>query len=185
MVAFSGMAGHERRLCDRRRVGMDRPASRTTGGHALHDPLGRDRWGARFSPDGHWIAYSSARGGSRQVFVEPSDGEGSVVQVSDEDGSDTPVWSPDGHKLYYMLNGERIVMATLDPGPPLRVLGRTTLIDGGYFLNTGHASFDVVAGGKELLLLKTVTSDAELVVAYNWREQVRARLRASVSSQKR
>jgi Tol biopolymer transport system component len=142
-------------------------------------------WGARFSPDGHWLAYSSDRGGARQIFVERTDGQGSVVQVSEDDGADTPVWSPDGHKIFYMVNGERIVMATLDPGPPLRVLGRRTLVDGGYFLNSGHATFDVAAGGKELLLLKTVTSDADLVVAYNWREQVRARLHASASSQKR
>src|SRR5262249_35252632 len=146
---------------------------------------GTDEWGPRFSPDGHWLAYASNRSGTRQVVVEPVSGEGSVVQVSDEDGSDTPVWAPDGHRLFYMVNGERIGMAALNPGPPLRVLSRTTLVNGGYFLNSGHAGFDVATGGKELLLLKTVTSDAELVVAYNWREQVRARLRAAGSAQKR
>jgi hypothetical protein len=84
-----------------------------------------------------------------------------------------------------MVNSERIVMATLEPEPSVRVLDRTTLLDGGYFLNTGHANFDVSPDGKELLLLKTVASDAELVVASNWREQVRARFRASTTSQKR
>jgi len=88
------------------------------------------------------------------------------------------VWSPDGRRIYYAVDGQRLIMATLDPGPPVRVLRREMLLDGGFFLSTGHASFDVTRDGNHLLLARNVASDAEIVVAYNWREQVRARIAA-------
>jgi eukaryotic-like serine/threonine-protein kinase len=50
---------------------------------------------ARFSPDGHWIAYVSAQSGLAQVYLQASPGLGERVQVSTDGGSE-PVWAPDG-----------------------------------------------------------------------------------------
>ena len=61
--------------------------------------------GARFSPDGRWLAYVSNETGKFEVFVRPFTGgpaaaEGKI-QISDK-GGDFPVWRSDGRELYYM-----------------------------------------------------------------------------------
>jgi serine/threonine protein kinase len=61
--------------------------------------------GARFSPDGKWIAYASNETGRWEVYVRPfagapADPQGKI-QISNA-GGDFPVWRPDGQELYYM-----------------------------------------------------------------------------------
>jgi Tol biopolymer transport system component len=46
---------------------------------------------AMFSPDGHWIAYTSDEGGQPDVYVRPLPGAGGKSQVSRDGGSD-PAW---------------------------------------------------------------------------------------------
>jgi Tol biopolymer transport system component len=142
-------------------------------------------WGPRFSPNGQWLAYSSNKGGSRQIFVESVDGSSGRIQISNEDGSDAPLWSPDGRRLFYVVNTERLVAADLETTPTVHAVSRTTLLDGGYDFNVGHASYDITPDGKQLLLLKNVSSDAEVIVAYNWAEQARVRIRAGLAAGKR
>jgi Tol biopolymer transport system component len=62
---------------------------------------------ARFSPDGHWIAYASNESGRYEVSLRPfsvtPDGKATVGvtwQVSTNGGS-TPRWRRDGQELYY------------------------------------------------------------------------------------
>jgi hypothetical protein len=61
-------------------------------------------FGARFSPDGRWIAFAAGATGARaRVFIAPMRGspplEREWIPVS-VDGGD-PSWSPDGNVLYY------------------------------------------------------------------------------------
>jgi len=66
------------------------------------------QWGARFSPDGAWISYSSEVSGRPDVFVRPADGTGSAVQVS-TDGGNYVHWSPTEKALYYLsLDPDRL-----------------------------------------------------------------------------
>ena len=62
---------------------------------------------ARFSPDGHWIAYSSNESGRSEVYVQPFPGPGGKWQTSTE-GGNWPVWAPSGRELFY-LNGSKIM----------------------------------------------------------------------------
>jgi hypothetical protein len=52
--------------------------------------------GGKFSPDGHWIAYSDVT--SHQVFVTPFPVPGARVAVSSSAGTD-PRWRGDGQEL--------------------------------------------------------------------------------------
>jgi len=61
-------------------------------------------WGSRFSPDGHWIAFTGATAVRKRIFVAPWRGapvsEREWTQVSPENSGD-PAWSPDGNVLYF------------------------------------------------------------------------------------
>ena len=64
-----------------------------------------------FSPDGRWIAYSSAETGSMHVFVRPFPGGPSAGkwQISSDSGG-YPVWSRSSQELYF-LSGDHIMVA--------------------------------------------------------------------------
>jgi len=55
---------------------------------------------ARFSPDGHWVAYASNESGRLEVYVMPFGGGTGKWQVSSQGGLQ-PVWRRDGKELFY------------------------------------------------------------------------------------
>jgi serine/threonine-protein kinase len=68
---------------------------------------------AVFSPDGQWLAYSSDESGANQVYVRPfrpgmSPQLESKIQISVQGGS-CPMWSRQGHELYYISKNLRIM----------------------------------------------------------------------------
>ncbi|MEX2263597.1 MAG: protein kinase [Bryobacteraceae bacterium] len=78
--------------------------------------------GARFSPDGKWIAYASDETGRFEVYVRPfagvpATGEGKI-QISSS-GGDYPVWRADGQELFYMSGDlDLYAVSTGDLGRP-------------------------------------------------------------------
>lgn len=74
---------------------------------------------ARFSPDGHWIAYMTNESGRWDVFVRPASGAGPRVQVSTSGGA-WPSWSVDGRTLYFSANGQTAA-AAVHTSPSLSV----------------------------------------------------------------
>ena len=55
---------------------------------------------ARFSPDGHWIAYSSNESGTDQIFVQSFPPSGGKWQVS-VNGGNQASWRQDGKELFF------------------------------------------------------------------------------------
>lgn len=54
-----------------------------------------------WSPDGEWIAFSSARNGNNEIYVVPADG-GTPKRITYHSGNDVPSdWSPDGSKILF------------------------------------------------------------------------------------
>ncbi len=56
-------------------------------------------WGGVVSPNGQWIAFNSARGVGRKVFVQRFDGEGTPRALPVKGGMN-PTWARDGNQLY-------------------------------------------------------------------------------------
>jgi serine/threonine-protein kinase len=54
-----------------------------------------------FSPDGRWIAYTSFESGVSSVYVRPFPGPGGRWLVSGSARGVHPIWSPNGHELFY------------------------------------------------------------------------------------
>jgi predicted Ser/Thr protein kinase len=63
-----------------------------------------------FSPDGRWMAYSSSESGTDQIYVAAFPGQGGRQQISN-DGGLFPMWSRNGHELFFQTLDNRIMMA--------------------------------------------------------------------------
>lgn len=128
--------------------------------HAYTDGVGLET-GARFSPDGKWVAYASETAGRRQVYVSAFPGAGGRVQVS-ADGAGAPVWGRDGHTVYYPV-GRQMMASTLRFTPTVSVVSTRVVLEGDYaFDDPLHATFDIDDTGA--LVLVQAVRDARTVV---------------------
>jgi Tol biopolymer transport system component len=66
----------------------------------------------RFSPDGHWVAYTSDESGQNEIYVRSFPPSGSRWQVSTSGGRG-PRWRRDGKELYYLSPDNRIMSAEI------------------------------------------------------------------------
>jgi serine/threonine protein kinase/Tol biopolymer transport system component len=134
---------------------------------------------AQFSPDGRWVAYTSAESGQREVYVTSFDaakflkgGGGSSTpsgkwQVSSAGGS-VPRWRRDGKELFY-LGPENTIMA-------VEVEGKGASFDMGRSqrlfvapVSPFSETYDVAPDGQRFVM--SATPEAEtlpLVLMVNW-----------------
>jgi arylsulfatase A len=124
--------------------------ARPIGGDTTRTLLvGRDSlvYAPRMSPDGRWLAYGAAG----RVYVRRLGAASAAVSepILVANG-DTPVWSRDGTRLFY-IHDDHILAATLSTAPSLHVTARESIdgYPGDY--DTDHADFDVSMDGKEIL----------------------------------
>jgi Tol biopolymer transport system component len=131
--------------------------------------------GARLSPDGRWLAYSSNESGRYEVYVVPYPGPGVKVQVSTAGGS-APLWRTDGKELFFQGADQSIMAAEVragtafDVGVP-KLLFRTSLTAGRY---AGHR-WAVSRDGQRFLVN---TSSGEVaaerfIVVTNWTTELK------------
>ena len=129
---------------------------------------------ARFSPDGHWIAYVSAQSRRSQVYLQAYPGPGERVQVS-TDGGLEPVWGPNGSELYFRTATK--LMAVDVKSQPMLTVGKPRLFfEGEYRLS--HHDYGLLPDGRHYIMIQPggKRPPAELHVVVNWAEEVRARL---------
>jgi hypothetical protein len=120
--------------------------------------------GARVSPDGRWVAYTSDATGRDEVHVESYPTPGRHTVVSDAGGMH-PVWRGDGGELYYW-QGERLIAARVEPGAlgaPLAVRARTPLFEAPYPGGI-TAMYDVSPDGRRFALSVGSERAARLIV---------------------
>jgi eukaryotic-like serine/threonine-protein kinase len=136
---------------------------------------------ARFSPDGHWIAYSSDESGRAEVYVQPFPGPGGKWQISTE-GGNWPVWARSGRELFY-LNGSKImsVVVTTQPGfaaSTPRLLADVPVQTSSFY--GGNGEFDVSPDGQHFQFIKAREQNvlpAEVRVVLNWDEGLKGLVR--------
>ena len=119
--------------------------------------------GARFSPDGRFLAYVSSETGTLEIYVRTLEGRGERVRVSAAGGR-LPRWRRDGKELFYVAaNGDLVsvplgVGARPDPGSPT-VLFR---------INGQVRDYAVDASGQRFLVDTAPTDTAPIDVLVNW-----------------
>ena len=124
---------------------------------------------ARFSPDGHWVAYTSDESGQDEVYVRSfsMNSAGTAVEaggkwpISNGFGVD-PHWRGDGRELYYRSRGGGLLAVEIAANPAFRAgspqpLGVSTF-----------ASWDSTADGRRFLKLATTSEPHPYTVVLNW-----------------
>ena len=119
-------------------------------------------YGARFSPDGKWVAYTADINGMRQAFVAAFPGPGVRMQLTQE-GALNVVWGPDGKTVYYS-QGNRVMACELTLGASPSVLRNRVVLSGDYLLTEfTFAPFDVSRNG-EFALVRALRPPHTVVV---------------------
>ena len=114
--------------------------------------------GARFSPDGNWVAYVSDESGRNEVYVRPYPQAGTRVQISAGGGSQ-PVWSRDGRELFFRHGEEFLAVGvTLAPAftarKPAVMFSKFTPEDASGPAYDVIADYDVSPDGQRFIMPK-------------------------------
>lgn len=127
----------------------------------------------QFSPDGHWLAYTSNESGQSEIYVVPfpPNPAGGKWLVS-RGGGVQPRWRHDGKELFYispdwkMMAVDVSISPTFQSGTP-HPLFDTDMVDTG--IRTGPISWDIAPDGKRFLIISPDSAGTtSLNVILNW-----------------
>jgi serine/threonine-protein kinase len=126
-----------------------------------------DQRGARFSPDGRWIAFQSVDGARQEVVVMPWPALDERHVVSTEGGVE-PVWSRDGRELYFRIGG-RVFAVKVTPGATWSAAPPAELFRGPFASDLGgDQSYDVAPDGRFLMLRFAGGARPQIRVIEHW-----------------
>ncbi len=140
-----------------------------------------DEFGAMFSPDGRWIAYTSDESGRKQVYVRPYPGPGGKTIVSTDGGAE-PLWARTGRELFYR-EGDKVLVVDVQTEPEL-ILGTPKLLFQGNYAQGGEIdtarNYDVRADDQRFLMVKPTPVQSQpitrLHVVTNWFAELKAKV---------
>jgi Tol biopolymer transport system component len=145
--------------------------------------------GARFSPDGRWVAYASTTQGTTAIYVEPFPATGVKHQLSGPgfDGPHEVAWSPDGTELLYVpkIFGFEAVKVTTQP---TFAFGTAVTVPRPFRVGAPNfrTPYDMAPHGRVLGLVAQGQSESgppniprQIDVVLNWFEELRARVPAT------
>jgi Tol biopolymer transport system component len=130
----------------------------------------------QFSPDGHWVAYTSNESGQSEIYVipfPPAPNEGRWV-VS-RGGGVMPRWRRDGKELFFISPDWKMMAVDVSTNPTFQsgtphALFDTEMVDTG--IRTGPMSWDIAPDGKRFLIISENSAGASsLNVILNWRPE--------------
>jgi serine/threonine protein kinase len=136
---------------------------------------------AQFSPDGHWVVYTSNESGTKEVYVQPFPVPSGGKWVVSNGGGSQPRWSRDGKELFYFAPDRMLMQVsvtatggTFQPGVP-KPLFRAAILGG-----TGAAPgmawrWDISPDGKRFLMDTALeeSTATPVTVVLNWQSAVK------------
>jgi eukaryotic-like serine/threonine-protein kinase len=131
---------------------------------------------ARFSPDGHWVVYTSNESGTYEVYVRPfpADANGGGRWPISNEGGYQPRWRRDGKEILYFTAENRLMSVdvattpTFKPGIPKPLF--VAPIRGGAGGTTPVAFWDISPDGQRFLINSTNEDrlSPPITVLLNW-----------------
>jgi Tol biopolymer transport system component len=120
----------------------------------------------RLSPDGRWLAYQSNESKRNEIYVVSFPQPIEKWQIS-TDGGQAPVWSRDGHALYYHGGDAKIMVVDIKPGTRFEFGVPKALFEAR--IQSNNVSMDVSREGRFLLpALVEPESSTPMTVVVNW-----------------
>jgi len=137
-----------------------------------------EEWGAMFSPDGQYVAYTSDESGQYEVYVQPFPATGDRWQLSTEGGGE-PIWSPKGDELFYRsLSFKEMMVVAFRTEAGFERSRPRVLFKGNYLVIPGQ-SYDIYPDGEHFLMLKGTekgTTRSQLNIVTNWFEELKEKV---------
>ncbi len=137
----------------------------------------------KISPDGRWMTYMSDEDGENEVYVRPFPNVDKGKWQISTDGGDSPLWSPDGRKLFYRKDNE-VIAVSVETEPTFEYGKREVLFSGNYIglLQDDSHTWDIHPDGKRFLMIKPAKGEGEesssrrprkLNIVLNWFEELK------------
>lgn len=120
------------------------------------------------SPDGRYVAYTTDESGRPEIHLVTFPEATGKRQLSTDGGAE-PMWSPDGHELFYR-SGDRLMRVDMSRGPEDAGVP-TTLFEGRFERGTVTlANYDVVENGSRFLMVRAedLRPPHSLLVTLGW-----------------
>jgi serine/threonine-protein kinase len=140
-------------------------------------------YGARFSPNGRWLAYTSNETGRNEVYVVPFPPEPAVRHQVSVDGGRNPVWARNGGELFFR-SGDTLMAVSVSiegnfvrEGPPRALFVAPGLAWGLECCVFGR-NYDAAPDGTRFVI-RTTDADAvvkEVHIVQNWLEELKAKV---------
>jgi Tol biopolymer transport system component len=125
--------------------------------------------GAKLSPDGRWVAYSSNEAGRQEIYIASFPKADGKWQVSTAGGSFSR-WRRDGSELFFLDPGNKLMSAQVSVEGVAIKVGKVQPLQQIRANVAQRSSYDVSPDGQRFLI-NTVIEDAtgeELSLVVNW-----------------
>jgi len=130
----------------------------------------------QFSPDSHWVAYTSDESGRYEIYVRPFSpdssatvsGAGGKWQISNGGGTE-PHWRADGRQLYYIGTDGKVIAVEVTTNPAFQAGVPTGLFQAPATATTA-TRWDVTGDGKRFLFVARAIQPTQtpFTVVLNW-----------------
>jgi len=129
----------------------------------------------QFSPDGHWVAYTSDESGVNQIYVQ-SFPAGSGKYMISTNGAIQARWRRDGKELFYIAADGKMMAVEVKTAPSFEVGASKALFDSRisrYGVVTNPFHYAVTADGKRFLIISNADPSGSpaatpITVVLNW-----------------
>jgi len=168
-VADPGTRGDVWMLSPEERDARPRPLIRTAA----------DEWGAVFSPDGRFVAYTSDESGRNEIYLRPFPGPGEPRRISPAGGYG-PVW---GRSEIFFRSGDTMMAMSVGTRPAPALGAPVPLFDLKFKgPSAGSPSYDVTPDGRRFVLIggsARSSNPTRLHAVLNWLEEMKRRVAAA------
>jgi hypothetical protein len=139
----------------------------------------RIRVRGQFSPDVHWITYTSSESGRREIYVQSFPAGRAKWQISVK-GGDYPRWSRDGKELFYLDLDQTLTSVNVHPAAESLEFGHSSALFKVSILQGENGAsldypYDIARGGQRILAFAPASNaqSQNLTVISNWQAALR------------